>query len=532
MAPIARGEDLAAAQPGWQIEELLQPAAYLHAVTRLELHETHTSWVILTGSLAYKIKKPVKFPFLDASSLEKRQHYCQEELRLNRRLAPEIYLDVVAITRTDGRICMGGAGPAIEYAVRMQQFAPDSELTSLLARGAVSVSDAVALGELLAGFHLSAPVAPWTGTDEKTRQMYQTVLGNLGELVAHLERPQPLPGLSRLVDWSHDNARSLQTTFELRERSGFIRECHGDLHAANIVRSAQRLVPFDCLEFDPQLRWIDTINDIAFLVMDLESYQRNDLAFALLSRYLEISGDYDGVRLLPFYAVYRALVRAKVDALTAEQLPQRAAEFHGRLLRRIRTAIRWMDAQRPTLILMHGASGSGKSWLSERLVAALPAVRIRSDLERKRLARVGTHAGAAKFRQGIYAPGFTHRTYARLSDCAESCLRAGFNVVVDAAFLDPSDRELFRGLATRLRVPCVIVSCQADRATLAVRVQERRRDREDPSDADQAVLDAQLRNMQPFAAQELSRVVAVQTTEPDVAARVTASIRSLCELDG
>jgi aminoglycoside phosphotransferase family enzyme/predicted kinase len=528
MTHIARSEPGAAASPALEIEQLLRPAAYQHAVSRLELRETHISWVILTGSFAYKIKKPVKFDFIDTSSLEQRRYYCQEELRLNQRLAPELYLDVVAISRTDGLVSVGGAGPAIEYAVRMRQFAAADELLHILARGEVLVTEVAALGELLARFHLNAAHARWSRTLEKTRQMYESVLGNLGQLIAHLEQPQPLPGVGRLVDWTHDNARSLETAFQMREQSGFIRECHGDLHAGNIVRSQRRLVPFDCLEFDPQLRWIDVINDTAFLVMDLASHRRNDLAFALLSRYLEVTGDYEGVRLLPFYAVYRALVRAKVDALSAEQFPQRAAEFRDRLRRRMRAAIQWTEPQRPVLILMHGPSGSGKSWLSERLGTALPAVRVRSDLERKRLAGISTQRSAASpVGQGIYSPEFDHRTYGRLSDCAESCLQAGFSVIVDAAFLDPADRELFQGVAMRLGVRYVIVSCRADPATLAARLLERRHEHSDPSDADLRILDAQLRDIQPFTAQELPRVVVADTNELNAAARVTTSVRSL-----
>lgn len=525
MKSIARSE-IPAAPSGLRIEELMKPSAYPHPVTRLELRETHISWVILTGTFAYKIKKPVKLDFIDASSLENRLHYCQEELRLNRRLAPELYLDIVTITRIEGRLCIGGAGPIVEYAVRMKQFASADELTSLLSSGVISAADVRDLGELLASFHRDATVAPGAAAHGNTQQVYDAVLGNLAQLLAHL--PAPLTGLGKLVEWTHDSARTLESFFELRAKSGFIRECHGDLHAANIVRLQRRLVPFDCLDFNPQLRWIDVINDIAFLVMDLASYRRYDLAFALISRYLEISGDYAGVRLLPFYAVYRALVRAKVDVLMAEQFPHRADEFRERLRRRVAAAQQWIDPQRPVLILMHGVSGSGKSWLSERLVAAMPAIRVRSDLERKRLTNVDTHPSAAGVGEGLYAPELTHRTYARLSDCAESCLRAGFSTIVDATLLDRSDRDLFHGLAEQLRVSCVIVSCQADPATLTTRILERQRDRNDASDAGLAVLDAQLRTFQSLDTLELPRVVVADTNECNAAARVTTAIRALC----
>jgi hypothetical protein len=458
-APRSTGREA----PVLQIEDLLRPEAFDHAVARLEVRETHISWVILTGPFAYKIKKPVRFDCLGGATLEQRRHYCEEELRLNRRLAPELYLDVVAITHADGHAHVGGPGQVVEYAVRMKQFNADDELSALLEKNKVSLDEVTALAELLARFHMSAPVASRNDAQERPQETYAPVLGNLAELAGHLKSVDPAPDLSRLVDWISGNAHALEATFLSRERSGCVRECHGDLHAGNIVRSQQRLVPFDCRVLDPKIRWIDVISDIAFLVMDLVSWRRADLAFALLSRYLEITGDYAGIRLLRFYAVHRALVRATIDALGAERVPARATEYRERLRRRVRSAAHWMSPGEPSLIVMHGPPGSGKSRLSERLVPALQAVRIRSDLERRRLAGIGAPKFlAAAFRHGIHSPGFNRRTYSRLLDCAENCLSAGFNVVVDAAFPDAADRESFQALARRLRTHYLIVSCQLD----------------------------------------------------------------------
>jgi uncharacterized protein len=508
------------------IRELLRPDAYTHPVEAIELTETHISWVVRTGTFAYKIKKPVKLDFIDASTVQLRRFLCDEEVRLNRRLAPELYIEVVPIARTQRGLVVGGRGPAVDYAVRMNQFASSDELPALLEREDVDVVQVAALGAALAQFHFDAAVAAPNRAPERTQQMYDSVLGNLAQLLAHLDSPQPAARLGRLVDWTHDRADVLEPIFQMREQSGFVRECHGDLHAANIVRLQNRLVPFDCIEFDPDLRWIDVISDIAFLVMDLSSHSRADLAFALLSRYLEVTGDYDGLRVLPFYAVYRALVRAKVDALMVEKVPARAAEFRDRLQKRITAAETWTAPQRPTLILMHGASGSGKSWLSGQLVPALRALRVRSDLERKRLAGIEPSAAAgARVREGIYSPEFSHRTYSRLADCAESSLRAGLSVIIDAAFLETTDRRVFRTLAARLKVPCAIVSCEADPITLAQRVTGRSLDRKDPSDATLSVLDAQLREIQPFEPDEQRCVIHVDTEEPDALRRVIDEIR-------
>ena len=510
----------------FRIQELLTPEAFAHPVSEISLRETHISWIVLTGSFAYKIKKAVKFDFIDALTLERRRTLCNEELRLNRRLAAELYLDVVAITRNAVRLLVGGDGPAVEYAVRMRQFAASDELPALLAKQYVGVGQIEELGESLAQFHLNAAVAPPAQAPEKTQQMYESVFGNLAQLLAHFQGEHSM-ALNRLIDWTHDTAQALERAFEARERAGFVRECHGDLHAANLVRLHGRLVPFDCIEFDPRLRWIDVMNDVAFLVMDLTGHDRSDLAVALLSRYLEVTGDYEGVHLLPFYAAYRALVRAKVDALAAAEVPARACEFHDRMQRRIRSALSWIAPRQPLLILMHGVSGSGKSWLSGQLVPELRAIRMRSDVERKRLAGVlPTQSAAERHREGIYSPQFSHRTYARLADSAESCLRAGFDVIVDAAFLEATDRELFRALARRVGSRRILISCQADPGVLTERITRRSSGLGDPSDATLPVLDQQLREIRPFEPAEQQDVIVVDTGEPDALRRTLAAVRA------
>ncbi len=512
------------------IDELLKPDAFSHEVAQLQLRETHISWVVLTGRFAYKIKKPVKLDFIDASTLERRRHYCHEELRLNRRLAPELYLDVVTIVRTKGTVVVAGEGPAIEYAVRMRQFAASDELPELLAANDVAVTDLAALGELLAQFHLDACVAPTDEAPQRTLQAWDSVLDNLAQLRAHLGPLAHSQSLDPLVDWTHESLQVLTPILQLRERRGFTREGHGDLHAANIVRVQKRLLPFDCIEFDPALRWIDTINDVSFLVMDLVAHERADLAFAMLSRYLQVTGDYEGVRALPFYATYRALVRAKVDAVRAEHTPARAAEFRNRQERRIEAAGYWTEQRSPALIIMHGPSGSGKSWLSERLIPELPAICVRSDLERKRLAGIAVaDAATADVDQGIYTSQSRHETYRRLADCAEACCVAGLNVVIDATFLESAHRELFRALAQRSGASYVIVSCHADRATLEQRILQRNAGGRDPSDATIAVLDTQLSEMRPLCAGEEQYVVSFDTAEPGATQRVIGKIRRLMQ---
>jgi len=501
-----------AAAPAFTPAHLLTPAAFPHPVDRLEVRETNISWVILTGPFAYKIKKSVELAFIDASTLEKRRRMCEEELRLNRRLAPDLYMDVVAITRHADGARIGGNGRVIEYAVRMRQFEASEELSALLARGTVSAHEIAAFGECLANFHASAARAPCGANNLYTNQLHDAVLGNLAALLSHLDEDTTLPEMGSLVDWTHDYLHDSLTRLHMREQNGFIRECHGDLHARNVVRWHGRLMPFDSLDFDPKLRWIDIMNDVAFMVMDLMAHDRRDLAFSFFNSYLEKSGDYDGVQLLPFYAVYRALVRAMVDGLGAEYDLDRRDEFRRRLRTRVKTAAAFIHRPKPTLFIMHGPSGSGKSSLSERMAAQLGAIRIRSDVERKRLAGFRTSAARAdRFEQGIYTPDFSHRTYARLLESTESCLEGGVNVIVDASFINGEDRRLFRELAARLGNQFFIISCEADRSLLAKRIEERRQSRVDPSDADVTVLDRQLQKLGPLGADERLHVIAVDT---------------------
>jgi len=510
--------------PGFTPRDLT-PLAFPHPVVELEVRETHISWIVLTGPFAYKIKKGVRFDFLDASTLEQRHRLCEEELRLNRRLVDDLYLDVVPIVREAGVLRVGGQGHIVEYAVRMRQFEAAQELPTLLAHGAVSGEEFIDLAGRLAEFHLRAPVAPACGDFPHTRQLYEAVLGNLAILLSHLDTQTLLPEMTPLVDWTHDYLRDSLGTLRSREQHGAIRECHGDLHAHNVVRWVGRLVPFDCLEFDPKLRWIDVINDIAFLVMDLAAHDRADLAFVFLDAYLARTGDYEGARHLGFYAVYRALVRAMVDSLGAEHSPARRGEYRARLSLRINAARTYVHPHRPTLIIMHGLSGSGKSWLSERLVAPLAAIRIRSDVERKRMAGLGSDTFAEYFAQGLYRPEMTRRTYARLLACAESCLMGGINTIVDAAFLTRSDRHSFQELAERVGSTFTIVACQADPSTMVRRLEDRAQRHTDPSDANVAILLQQPQVTDLLDDGEQPNTLVIDTTDTKARQKALAAIQ-------
>ncbi len=511
----------------FDIQALLRPDAYSHEVTNPSLVETHVSWVVLTGPFAYKIKKAVELDFLDTTDLAHRRFLCEEELRLNQRFAADLYVDVVPITCADGQLTIDGDGVPVEYAVRMRQFDPSEELLSLLP-GTVTPAEIRELAHSIATFHSQAAAAPWAGVPTRTRNITHTVLDNLSSIRARLE---PSSAAMRSIDRSASYLQAFlgdnESLLIQRERTGFIRECHGDLHARNVVRYKGRLVPFDCLEFDPNLRWIDICDDIAFLAMDLACRERADLALTLLSAYLEAGGDYAGLRLFGFYATHRALVRAKVDLLSAQSVASQEAPFLARFERRLQAARKWSTQRQGMIVLMHGLSGSGKSWLSERLVTALPGLRIRSDVERKRLAGIAPHSSAASdIGDGIYSPDFDRRTYARLLEYAEIGVAAGFTMIIDATFLDGERRTPFFALARRLNAPCYIVSCVAPRSVLEERILARERSADRTSDADLSVLTSQLCAIAPFTAAELDQLVTADTSTPQVVASVASAIRA------
>ena len=491
----------------------LSPAAFPHAVAEFRIIETHISWVVLTGPFAYKIKKPVQYDFLDASTLERRRELCREELRLNRRLAPDLYVDVIPLAREGGQLKVGGRGPAVEYAVRMREFDPAQDLATQLEEGKVWVSDVRMLAVTIAEFHRHAAATAAQGPLGDVASIRDQVVDNLVVLERHLEKAEDIDAIRRLDDWLQRSLAESRLLMVLRKRDGAVRECHGDLHAHNIIRWRHQWTPFDCIEFNPDLRWIDVMSDVAFLFMDLVAHRRRDLAHAFLARYLEETGDYGGLRLLPLYAVYRALVRAKVDSLAAQCAPaENAGELRARRTRRLSVALELIRDRLPALLITHGVTACGKSWLSERLIPEIHAVRVRSDLERKRLAGIEPlEASGSGIGENLYAAAVTERLYARLRDCAESALASGLKVIVDGSFLGAAQREQFRQLAAQQNVPFLILSCHASTATLHARLDDRRRFRVDPSEATRAVLDHQLATQQPLTAEEEAHALRIDT---------------------
>lgn len=484
------------------IQALLEPQRYPHAVAQVELVQTHISWVLLAGEFAYKIKKPLKLPFLDFSTLALRHACCQDELRLNRRFAPEIYLGVVGIVQTPQGPRWSGEGAVIEYAVQMRRFDDAMRLDRVCARGQLQPQHLSDLADTLVAFHAATAVAPQASRFGSASAIILPARDNFSDLRQLLPQAAVHTRLVALQAWTEAQFLQLAPQMGARKQAGWVRECHGDLHLANLVLLGQGVRMFDCIEFNEDLRWIDVANEIAFTYVDLLAHDQPGLATWFVNEVWSRSGDYESAVLLRFYAVYRALVRAKVAAIRMAQTHDDTAEA----LAHIALAERLVEPPPARLVITHGLSGCGKTVASDVLLqtdAQASTIRVRSDVERKRLYGLEPtqHSGSATG-AGLYAADAHLRTYSRLRALAGMLLRAGWSVVVDAAFLRRADRDAFRMLAQDIGVPFAILAPQATPAQLRERIQARSAQGGDASEATLEVLEQQMRTIEPLAPDE------------------------------
>lgn len=516
MAVPLRSLDLVLAQQAQLVDAFSR--ALRAAGHRVQRFETHVSWIVVAGDEAWKLKKAVRPGFLDFGTLARRRRACEAELRVNRPFAPQLYLGVVPIAGLPQCPVAGGEGPVLEWALHMRAFPQQARWDRLVHRGGLRRDHIDALACRLAGLHAQAPVAGAAGVRAPV------------DPVGHAQRQQraTLEALAPLLRDADDRARLARLAQRMRARApwcaavgaerfaaGRYRECHGDLHLANLLLLDGQPVLFDAIEFDPGLRWIDTIADLAFASMDLVRHGRADLGRRLVDAYLAESGDYDGARVLRASEADRALVRALVAAMReagreARGAPAGAHHGHARAPWRpyLATALAATESAKPVLFITHGFSGSGKSTRSEGLVEAVGAIRIRADVERKRLHGLApTAVSRSGYRTGLYGAQATQATYARLYALAVPVLHGGCDAVLDATFLQRAERDRARSLAAWLGVPLVILDFPASRPRLRARVAARAARVGEVSEAGPAVLEAQFAAAQLLAPEELQAVV-------------------------
>jgi len=493
------------------IQALCNADVYPHQADAIRIIETHISWVLLTGQYAYKIKKPVNFGFLDFSTLEKRKFYCAEELRLNRRLAAELYVEVVPITGSPDKPELGGTGQAIEYAVKMQQFSAGQLLGERAAGGQLEVGWCDQIADRVGDFHglieRAGDGSPY-GDSGTIRHWFVENFDHIGSL---LDNDPELQQIRAIQAWGDDEWRRKAALMQSRKQQGYVRECHGDLHLGNMTLIDGKVILFDCIEFNPELRWIDVISDMAFLMIDLLHFSYDGYAYRVLNHYLQITGDYAGLCVLRYYLVYRALVRAKVALLRiAQQHDAKTSKLaHDEYTVFARLAERFTGSSEPLLMITHGYSGSGKSTFAAQLAEKTGVIQLRSDVERKRLFgyRAGEQTGGE-----VYTEAAGRETYRRLEELAKTVIQAGFSVIVDATFLKSGQRRQFKQLAEECGVAFFILDFKASKQVMSERISRREAQQNDASEATINVLHQQMQSTEPLSVDEQNHSICIDTS--------------------
>jgi len=479
----------------WLMDALSLPAAYPHPVGAVEVRQTHISVVFLAGLYAYKVKKPVDLGFLDFSTLEKRFHFCNEEVRLNRRLAPHVYLGVVPVVRTGKGLRFEGEGEVVEWAVKMLRLPDEATLEERLGRSEVGVELVESLARRIASFHRGAEANERIAAFGRSEGVARIVLDIFAEAGAQVGTTVSGPVFARAKALAEEALGRLRPLIEARAGRGQPRDCHGDLHLDHVYYFPDKqppadLVIIDCIEFNERFRYIDPVADMAFPAMDLAFHGRRDLARSFAGAYFQDSGDEEGRALLPLYTAYRATVRGMVEGLklAEKEVPEverTAALAHSRAHWLLALTELEEPARKPCLVLVAGLPGSGKSSLAWGLAGRAGFSVIRSDVVRKELAGLsGREQTTSQFLEGIYSPEWNERTYVECLRRAEQLLFEGQRVLVDATFREEQKRQTFLKAAVQWGVPSGILLCQAEPETVRRRLELRKGD---ASDADWSI---------------------------------------------
>ncbi|MEO1351197.1 MAG: AAA family ATPase [Cyanobacteria bacterium J06635_15] len=496
------------------IQKMLTPGFYPHPVTEpIELMQTHVSYVLLTGDYAYKLKKPVNFGFLDYSTVEKRKHFCEEELRLNQRAATSLYLEVLPIAETNDGFELAGSVRVVDYVVKMRQFPQAALLSSQFEAGLIDEGKVCALAKVVADFHAKTETSDYIRDFGRVDRVRQAIDENYEQTVGYIGGPQTQQQFDDTKAYTNRFFVEQADVFEQRIQQDRIRACHGDLHLGNICEWEGQLTLFDCIEFNEPFRFVDVMYDVAFTVMDLQVAGRNDLSTAFINEYAEQTGDWEGLQVLPLYVSRQAYVRAKVtsfllnDASVPAAVKQQASEKATRYYRLAWSCLQTNSPQTnsPQLLMMSGLSGSGKSTTARALAQKIGAIHLRSDAVRKHLAGVPLQA---RGEDSLYTPEMTQKTYGRLLALGLKLTQAGYSVILDAKYDRQALRQSVIAAADKSSLPLSILHCTAPDETLKSRVAKRSGD---IADATVDVLAKQ--SMEPFRAEAQALVQTIDTTQ-------------------
>lgn len=492
------------------IQEMLKPEFYPHPVeTPIRLIQTHVSYVTLTGDYAYKVKKAVNFGFLDYSTLEKRQHFCEEEIRLNQRTAAPIYLEALPISQQDDHYILETVGNVVEYVVKMRQFPQSALLSHLFERGELTEELLRRLAEAIAQFHLNAQTDEYIRSFGTVDSIRQSIDENYEQTVGFIGGPQTQKQFDETKAYTDRFFATQLKLFQQRREQNKIRACHGDLHLNNICYWQDQLLLFDCIEFNESFRFVDVMFDIAYIIMDLTVNGREDLAAIFLSHYVEQTGDWEGLQVLPLYVSRQSYVRAKVmsfllgDPSVAEADKQATAATAAKYYT---LAWSYVQQRQGRLLIMSGLSGSGKSTVARELSRQLGGIYLRSDAVRKHLAGIPV---AQRGDNSLYIPEMSQKTYSRLVDLGAALASQGYTIILDAKFDTQATRQRAIAAAQMHNLALTIVHCEAPLDILKERVQQRSGD---IADATLEVLEKQ--QLEPFTAAEAQFVTTIDTTRP------------------
>jgi uncharacterized protein len=501
------------------LKSLLKPEAYPEPTTKVELVQTHVSWIFLTDAHAYKIKKPVDFGFLNFSTIDRRRFYCNEEVKFNSRLCQGIYEGVVELRESAGSASFQGDGPVIDYAVKMKRLPAERMLDRMIAENTVQASELIDVARVIAEFHRTAPTSPSVAEYGHLDRILFNWQENFDQTTPFENSTLPASERELIRTWVSTYAANHSETFSQRVADGFIRECDGDIHLENICLVNGSVFIFDCIEFNERFRCCDTAADVAFLLMDLDYHGRHDLSEEVITAYLDASGDTGMMELVAFYKVYRAFVRGKIESFhmrDADIDPREQSLSKAKAVRYFRLARGYIERStfQTTIFITCGLMGSGKSTLADQLSFELGIALFTSDMIRKQSADIAPDtACSAAFGEGLYSQQNNDDTYDELIRLAKEQLAVRRSVIIDAAFLHKKDRLRCADLAEHSAARFIIIFVSCGEPENRRRLVERSTSGRAISDGRSELLNSQRQIFEP-PTEERGVVISIQSTAP------------------